>query len=98
MKDLTSAQKKYLRGLAHSLEPIVLIGKKGFSTELCEAITKALNDHELIKVKFNDFKEDKKELSCLLEQNTDSNLVGLVGNIAILYKEQKDKKKRRIEL
>ena len=98
MKDLTSAQKKFLKGLAHSLDPIVLIGKKGLTTELSDAVAHALDDHELIKVKFNEFKEDKKQLSKQLEQETESTLVGLVGNTVILYKEQKNKKKRKIEI
>ena len=98
MNDLTTSQKKYLRGLAHTLDPVVLIGKKGLSAELCDAASQALDDHELIKIRFNDFKEDKKALTKLLEQNTESVLVGLVGNIAIFYKEQKNKQKRKIEI
>ena len=98
MKDLTSAQKKFLKGLAHSLDPIVLIGKKGLTTELSGAVAHALDDHELIKVKFNDFKDDKKQLSKQLGQDTESTLIGLVGNTLILYKEQKNKKKRKIEI
>ena len=98
MKDLTSGQKKILKGLAHNLDPVVLIGKKGLTTELMAAVVNALDDHELIKVKFNDFKEDKKQLAMKLEQNADCALVSLVGNIAILYKEQKNKKKRTIEI
>ena len=97
-KNLTTTQKKYLRGLAHGLDPIVLVGKKGLTPELCSAVDEALKDHELIKIKFNDFKKDKKELIELLAQKTESVLVGLVGNIAIFYRKQKDKRKRKIEI
>lgn len=43
--------------------------------------------HELIKVKFNEFKDEKKELARAIEEKTDSTLVRIIGNVAIFYKE-----------
>ena len=62
-KSLTGAQRKYLRGLAHSLRPVVQAGKNGITPELLRAVDEALEHQELIKVKFVDFKEEKKELT-----------------------------------
>ena len=48
---MTGKQKRYLRSLAHSLKPVVQIGKQGLSRETLVQIEKQLDDHELIKVK-----------------------------------------------
>lgn len=98
MKDLKGSDRKYLRGLAHALDPLVYVGKQGVTDALIGAVNEALDSHELIKVKFNDHKDEKKELSAEIEQRTESNVVGLIGNVAILYREQPDEEKRRIRL
>lgn len=91
-------QKRYLRGLAHSLKPVVFIGQKGLTDALIRSTEEALNTHELIKIKFNDFKEksQKQELSEKIETATKSELVGLVGHVATFYRRHKDPEKRKI--
>ncbi len=64
---LTSLQKKYLRSLAHGLKPVVFIGQKGVSDTLIQAVDLALTDHELIKVRFNEFKEKPQKLNIIEE-------------------------------
>lgn len=98
MPELTSGQRKELRSLAHHLDPAVIIGKGGLTDNVVDAAHDALEAHELIKVKFNGFKEEKQELSRTLAERTQSNLVGIIGNIAIVYRRQEDDEKRRIEL
>lgn len=98
MVELTGYQRKYLRSRAHHLTPVVYIGRQGLTDNLVAATATALAAHELIKVKFNDFKEARKELSAELAERTDSDRVGLVGNIAILYRPHDDVEKRRIFL
>ena len=61
MTKLKGAQKKYLKSLAHKLKPVVFIGQKGMTETLSTAIDQALNDHELIKIRFVDFKEKEKK-------------------------------------
>jgi len=95
---LTGTQRKYLRGLAHSLRPVIMVGKNGITTELIKAVDEALSTHELIKVKFVDFKEDKKQLSQDIAEGTSSEAAGLIGNVAIFYRQQPDKEKRKITL
>ena len=65
MKKLEGFQRKYLRGVAHGLKPVVFIGQKGLTPEVLSSAEKAFERHELIKVKFNAFKEkeEKTELS-----------------------------------
>ena len=98
MQELKGSEKKYLRGLAHGLSPIVFIGKQGLSDTVISDIKRALNDHELIKIKFIDFKDKKKEIISEIEEKTESCSAGNIGNVAILYLEQSDPEKRKIKI
>lgn len=98
MKTLSGSQKRSLKSQAHHLKPVVLVGRNGITDSLIEAVGKALDDHELIKIKFIDFKEEKKDLAGEIVSRTASALVTLIGNIAIIYKQNQDIKKRRIVL
>jgi RNA-binding protein len=97
---LKGFQKKYLRGLAHGLKPVVFIGQKGDSDSVLQATDAALNTHELIKVKFIDFKEKatKKEIIASLEQKAFCETVGVIGHMAIFYRQHRDPEKRKITL
>lgn len=95
---MTSQQRKQLRGLAHHLDPVVMIGKQGLTDGIIAATVKALDAHELIKVRFLDFKDEKQGLTDQLATATSSEVAGIIGHIAILYREHPDPDKRRIEL
>ena len=97
---LKGFQRKYLRGLAHTYKPVVLIGQKGISESLSESFEDALNSHELIKVKFVDFKEkeQKKELIEELEKAAFCEMVGMTGHIAIFFRQNRDPEKRKISI
>lgn len=98
MISLTGAQRHHLRSLAHHLDPICFVGKNGLTDAVVQAVVAALDAHELLKVKFIDCKKEKRELSAAIGERTDSAVVGLIGNIAILYREHPDAEKRRIQL
>jgi RNA-binding protein len=98
VKTLKGSQRTYLRGLAHGLRPVIQVGKNGITPELIKAVDEALEIHELIKVKFVDFKEARKTLSQEIGERTSSEAVGLIGNVAIFYREQPDEDKRKITL
>ncbi len=100
MERLKGYQRQYLKGLAHGMKPLVFIGGKGSSPAVIEALAEALEKHELIKVKFNDFKEKehKQEIIELLEKETTSEMIGMVGHIAIFYRAQSDPDKRNIDV
>ena len=100
MKKLTSIQAKFLRGIAHALKPVVFVGQKGVTPALIASTDEAFQRHELIKVKFIDFKEkeQKKEIAAALENKTNSQLAGMIGHVAIFYRPQDDPKKRKIVL
>ena len=96
--DLTSSERKYLRGLAHHLEPMVRIGKHGLTDGLFEQAEEALEHHELIKVKFLDWKNRKRELSEELCARLECEQVGKIGHVVILYRPARDPDQRVIEL
>lgn len=87
MKKLSSKQRNILRKEAHTLKPVVMIGKNGVTPELIAAVDAALSDHELIKIKYQDFKEDRRALSGALSDSVKANVISVIGNIAILYRE-----------
>jgi RNA-binding protein len=95
---LTGQQKMKLRKKAHDLKPIVMIGQQGFSENVENALNEALESHELLKVKFIDFKEVKKQMSVEIAEKTNADIVGLIGNVLILYRECSDPEKRSIKL
>jgi RNA-binding protein len=98
MDNLTIQQKKKLKSLAHHLKPVIQLGKHGLTESLFDAIKKALEDHELIKIKFIDHKEDKKNFAREIEEKTDSVLLNIIGNIAIFYKQNPDIEKQQIKI
>ena len=98
MIELNSGQRKQLRAMAHHLEPLILVGNNGVSDSLVRATSEALEAHELIKVRFNEFKEEKKELLEEIANRTGSLVVGMIGHVGILYKWQSDDEKRKVEL
>ena len=100
MGKLKGYQKKYLKGIVHGMKPLVFIGQKGLSPMVTKAVDESLEKHELIKVKFIDFKEknQKEEISGAIEKETASELVGMIGHIAMFYRQQKDPEKRKINV
>lgn len=98
MIPLTTNQRAYLRREAHSLKPVVQLGKQGLTPALVTAVDTALTAHELIKVKFGEFKDEKTALADEIAAATGAVLVAVIGNIAILYREHPERDKRRIVL
>ena len=94
---LKGSQRKYLRSLAHHLNPQVIVGKNKLSDSTINFINESLDIHELIKIRFNDnkFKNISKES---LEELTNSDIVGDIGKILILYRYQEDDELRKIQL
>ncbi len=95
---LSSRQRKHLRGLAHGLSPVVLIGVKGLAAEQVKAVEEALLAHELIKVRFLEHKdkEEKRKLIDAIVEATGAVVAGIIGHVAILYRPHPDPAKRRI--
>tara|TARA_B100001029_G_C15031823_1_gene437493 strand:- start:165 stop:476 length:312 start_codon:yes stop_codon:yes gene_type:complete len=93
--EITSKEKQKLKGLAHSIKPSVIIGKEGVSRVIIDSINNILNHNELIKIKFNEFKNEKDILSKKIQTSCDANIIGMIGNTLILYKQNSDIDRRK---
>ena len=95
---MTSADRKHLRGLAHALKPLVHVGSAGLTGRVVEAVDMALADHELIKVKMAAERDERKVIAEEMARRTGSEIAGLIGSIAILYRPAAEPEKRSIVL
>ena len=93
--ELTSKQRAYLRGEAQTIDPIVMIGKDGLTENVTAALDEALTHHELVKVKFQQYKEDVKEIAFRCAELTSSVLVATTAFTAVFYR-MKEKSEERI--
>lgn len=90
--ELTERQRKYLRGLGHALNPVLLIGQHGVTPAVIAEAGRALHDHELIKVKFRGAgREDRDVGLAELATATGSVLVQRIGHTALYYKRRNDR-------
>ena len=89
---LTGRQRKTLRGLAHRLEPVVLVGREGVTDAVVRAVGEALTAHELIKVRLHE-PEDKRADAQALADGAGATLCGLVGHTVILYRPHPERPK-----
>lgn len=83
--DLDGSQRKYLRGLAHPLKPIVFVGEHGVTDAVLYALDEALARHELVKVRLRQ-PSDKKQAAADLAEASGAALCGLVGHTVVLYR------------
>ncbi len=97
---LAGFQKKFLKGIAHSRKPVVVIGQGGLTDSVLKALDEALEHHELIKVKFIEYKEknEKQSIVGAIVEETGALLVGIIGHVAILFRPAKDPEKQSIHL
>ena len=98
MSEISSAQRKELRSLAHHLDPVVLIGNRGVVDSVIDSIDIALTAHELIKIRFNERKKEKKELTAQIAEATECCIAGIIGHVVILYREHPKADQRKIKL
>jgi len=93
---LSNPQIRKLKSLAQRLEPIVHVGKAGLTDSFLASVEEALDSHELIKIKFAAFKNEKESLATEIAARTHSELIWIVGHVAVLYRMQADPAKRRV--
>ncbi|MCO4757327.1 MAG: YhbY family RNA-binding protein [Oceanospirillaceae bacterium] len=88
---LTSEQKKHYRTIGHNLNPLVMVAGKGLTENIQLEVDRALEDHELIKVKFAvGDREVKKQLIKELAEIVEATIVQEIGNIALLYRKSEN--------
>lgn len=90
---LTNAQNRFLRGQAHGLKALLQVGAKGVTDAVVSEVDGALEHHELIKVRV--WAEDREVRDAMIGElaaRTDAALVQRIGNIAVLYRQSRDKR------
>ena len=96
---MTSKQRAYLMSLASTLDPVFQIGKSSLTPEITSAIEECFNTHELIKINvLKNCLDEPKELSYAIAENTDSEVVQVIGRKIVLYREARQPEKRKIVL
>jgi RNA-binding protein len=84
---LTGKQRRHLRALGHSLEPVVHVGKEGLSDSLSGAVDAALLQHELIKIRVGgNAPDDRHDVAEELALKAGAELVQVLGNTILLYR------------
>jgi RNA-binding protein len=92
---LNKKQIQYLKGLAHSLKPVVLLGNNGLTEAVVAEIDFALNHHELIKVKIpTDDRETKALIVEAICRETNSTKVQVIGKTLVVFRQGEEKKIR----
>ncbi|WP_251554771.1 ribosome assembly RNA-binding protein YhbY [Neobacillus muris] len=90
---LTGKQKRFLRSKAHHLDPIFQVGKGGVNENMVRQIGDALEARELLKVSvLQNCEDDKTDVAHQLAEGADAELVQIIGNTIVLYKESKENK------
>jgi RNA-binding protein len=87
---LTGKQRRALRAKGHHLEPVVIVGQSGVTEGILSALSQALQDHELIKVKVNEGPETRHEAAQRMAEGTGSELVQLLGRTVLLFKKREE--------
>ena len=86
LEPLTNPQIRKFKAAAQLMEPMLKVGKAGLSEGFVRTVSEMLDKHELVKIKFAEHKEQKKELAPLLAEKTGSHLVMRVGNVMVLHR------------
>ncbi|WP_108652924.1 ribosome assembly RNA-binding protein YhbY [Dongshaea marina] len=90
---LTTKQKQHLKGLAHHLKPVVLLGQHGLTEGVIAEIELALTHHELIKVKVaTEDRETKKLVIEAILRETNASKVQVIGHTLVMYRPSDEQK------
>ncbi|HLS07618.1 ribosome assembly RNA-binding protein YhbY [Lentibacillus sp.] len=94
---LTGKQKRFLRSEAHHLKPIFQIGKTGVNDNMLKQIGEALEKRELIKVSILQNSSEQKDTAAeKLATGTGAEIVQIIGNNIVLYKESEENKQMHL--
>lgn len=87
MTKLTGKQVRFLRGLGHHLQPVVMIGREELSNRVLAAVETALDDHELIKIKLQEgCLLDRRDAATNLAERTGAAVAQILGRTILLFR------------
>lgn len=83
----SESQLKYLRGLCHTLKPVIMTGNQGLSEAVHQELEIALKHHELIKVKLRtDDRDERKSWIETIQKKHQAQLIQKIGHVASFYR------------
>lgn len=85
-EELSNRELRALKARAQLLKPMLKVGKEGLSPGFLKAVDETLAHHDLVKVKFEEFKEQRKELAPKLAEGVSANLIMAVGHVVVLFR------------
>ena len=91
LEPLSNSQLRKFKAAAQHLSPMFKVGKAGLSDGFVRSVATALTQHELVKIKFVEFKDQKQELAPQLAEKTASHLIMRVGNVLVLHRPRLEK-------
>ncbi|MFZ5723828.1 MAG: ribosome assembly RNA-binding protein YhbY [Pseudomonadota bacterium] len=92
---LSAAEKKHFRGIGHHLKPVILVGGNGLSEALLAELERALEDHELIKVKVAaEDRDTRRSVIGELPALCGCEVVATIGNVALIYRAAKQQNRK----
>lgn len=83
---LSTSQRRYLRGLTHDINPVVMVGEKGLNENVLAEIESALAHHELIKIRLRTDRESRKAFSEQIAEQFNAELVHSIGQVCCYYR------------
>jgi RNA-binding protein len=95
---LTGKQRNYLSSLANGMEPVLMVGKFGFTEALAQAARAEFEIRELYKMRFVGRKGEKREISNRVAEACGAELVRITGNVALLFRRNPSPEKRKVEI
>jgi len=88
---ISNQQKKHFRAIGHNLRPVVTISHKGLTDSVGNEIDRALNDHELIKIKINTrVRETRRELTSQICEKHNAECIQSIGYVSLIYRPSKN--------
>jgi len=85
---IPNSLKRQLKARAQLLDPVLKLGHAGITDAFVESLAHSLDHHGLVKIRFTDFKDQKKTLAVELAARTGAELIARVGNVAVYYRQQ----------
>ena len=88
---LTTNQKKFLRGIAHNINPMIIIGANGVTESLMKELDSTLEHHEILKIKMASAdRDDRKQIVDYILEQTGALLVQTIGKVCVIYRQSEE--------
>ncbi len=88
---LTSQQIRYLRGMTHQLQPVVMVADKGLNENVMTEIESALQHHELVKIKLRTDRDTRKVWIDRISSQCSAEKVHVIGQVACFFRHNRKK-------